>query len=678
MQVNRPRCSFSLSVSEFHFPCRPMADMLTSFVGAKHLAGGKLGGVGNGANGGARQSIAVAASRVRVDLAFALVDLVVVVAAYSIGVGLRMLDTGVEDAGVYWIDLVKVLPVIVAIHLSANALAGAYGHVWEYASMSEAIRLMIANAASGILIVGAALTLRGPFDLRISVGSLVIGCFISLLMMGLVRFRSRLFSHRRQMEGPRTVVVGSGHSAVTFARRSLEVEGGGRVIGFVAGPGTDLGQERRLADLPVFGPFEDLVPIIRSESVDQVVVASAEPDIVRAVVDACIEVPVRLKILPAVEEVMNDRKASVDLRDIKVEDLLPRDEVETDMSLVANLLQGKRVLVTGGGGSIGSEVVKQVLRYEPDAVFALDRDETLLHESKLAWGGAAHVILADIRDADAVLRVFERIRPDIVFHAAALKHVPVLEDHPEEAVLTNIVGTRNVIEAGSRVGVERFVLISTDKAVEPTSVMGATKRVAELLVKAGNARHDGCRYTAVRFGNVLGSRGSVIPTFVSQIRGGGPVTVTDPGMTRYFMTVDEAVQLVLQAAALARDSEVFLLDMGEPVRIEHLARRLIRLAGLIPDVDIKVEFSGIRPGEKLNEELAVGPVNTTSHPKIFEVPLSHPGAGTLAEAVSTLEQAATAGDTDTVVNLLSALAEGTLTSPALALDETAGATASWS
>ena len=330
------------------------------------------------------------------------------------------------------------------------------------------------------------------------------------------------------------------------------------------------------------------------------------------------------------------------------------------MSAISEVISGKRVLVTGGGGSIGSELVNQVFDYNPESVWALDRDETILHEAQLRWPKKANVVLADVRDGTTVLRAFERIKPDVVFHAAALKHVPVLENHPEEAVLTNVVGTLNVIEAGSRSGVERFVLISTDKAVDPTSVMGATKRVAELLVKAGNERRDGCLYTAVRFGNVLGSRGSVIPTFVTQIRNGGPVTVTSKEMTRYFMTVDEAVQLVLQAAGLARGSEVFLLDMGEPVRIEDLARRLIRLAGLIPDVDIAIEFTGSRPGEKLNEDLAKGPVDVTSHPKIFEVQLSHPGAGLLVDAVSKLEQAAKSGDTSVVTEMLNSLAEGDL------------------
>jgi len=636
-------------------------------------------GANIGVDGGRRQTISQAASRVRVDIAFAAVDLVVVVAAYAIGLALRMLDTVGADTSAYWVDLARAMPVIIAVHLLANALAGAYGHVWEYASMSEALRLMVANAGASMAIVAMVLVWREPLGLSMSVGSLVIGGFMSLLLMGLVRFRSRLFSHRKRFDGPRTVVVGSGQDAVAFARRAHEVEGGGRIIGFVGNGNGAVTKRRLLADLPVLGGFEELAEIVSKQKVDQVVVVSSDPSLTKSVVDACLDVEVRLRIVPAVEELLLDRAAPLDLRDIKVDDLLPRDPIATDMSSVAELLRGKRVLITGAGGSIGSEIVRQVVQYKHGGVWALDRDETLLHEASIRWSGGAIPVLADVRDTRAILRAVERIKPDVIFHAAALKHVPMLEDYPEEAVLTNVIGTRNLIEAGSRVGAERFVLISTDKAVDPTSVMGASKRVAELLIKAGNERRDGCRYTAVRFGNVLGSRGSVIPTFVSQIREGGPVTVTDPDMTRYFMTVNEAVQLVLQAAGLARESEVFLLDMGEPVRIEDLARRLIRLAGLIPDVDIDVEFTGRRPGEKLSEELSNGPVEVTNHPKIFEVPLSHPGAGTLADAVTTLEESALQGDTEPVLALLNSLAQGSLDrSKKLLEDRTVEASMSWS
>jgi FlaA1/EpsC-like NDP-sugar epimerase len=623
------------------------------------MAGRLWGGGLMGASGRWRP-LSVAASRIRADLAFAVVDLVAVVAAYSIGLGLRMMDPLVGDPREYWYDLLLVLPLIVVVHLAANAIAGAYGHVWEFASLSEAVRLIVANAAASAVVVTAAILLRGPLSLSMSGIALVAGGFVSLVIMGLIRFRSRLFSYRRSTGGPRTIVVGSGQDAAVFARRAQELEGGPRVVGFIGRGNGHPGRARLLAELPVLGGLDSLPEIVQQNDVDQVVVASRDPSLVKAVVDACLEVEVRLRILPAVEEVLQERTAPLDLRDIRVEDLLSRDPVATDMSAVARLIEGKRILVTGAGGSIGSEIVRQILKLAPSAVFALDRDETLLHQAGLLWPGSAQSVLASIRDAETLIRIFESLQPDIVFHAAALKHVPVLEHFPEEAVLTNVVGTRNLIEAGSRVGVERFVLISTDKAVDPTSVMGATKRVAELLIKAGNERQDGCRYTAVRFGNVLGSRGSVIPTFVSQIRSGGPVTVTDPEMTRYFMTVDEAVQLVLQSATLARDSEIFLLDMGEPVRIDYLARRLIRLAGLIPDVDVSVKYTGVRPGEKLHEELSNGPVEVTSHPQIFEVPLSHPGAGILAEAVFDLEECALAGEIDEVLQLLASLANGSL------------------
>lgn len=607
-----------------------------------------------------RRSVSEIAARVRADIAFAIVDVFVVASAYVIGLALRMLDPLVTDVQIYWTDLLLALPVIILIHVLANALAGAYGHVWEYASTSEAVRLVVANAGATGSILGIQWVARSSAGIIIPYLTLVVGGLLSLVFMGLVRYRSRLFSFRKVGEGSRILVVGSGAEAALFARRAPEADGDGHVVGFVNGHNGGPSTERLMADLPILGSIGDIPELIEVERIDQVVVVGSNPELVREVVDLCLDVNVRLRILPGVRDVMSDRNAPVDVRDIRVQDLLIRQPVSSDMDRVGELLRNKKVLVTGGGGSIGSELVRQVQRFGPSMVYALDRDETLLHEASLGWPASAEVVLADIREGVSILRAFERIKPDVVFHAAALKHVPVLESHPEEAVLTNVIGTRNLMEAASRVGTERFVLISTDKAVEPSSVMGASKRVAELLIKTGEVRSDRCTYTAVRFGNVLGSRGSVIPTFVSQIRAGGPVTVTDPEMTRYFMTVDEAVELVLQAAALAKGSELFLLDMGEPVRIDALARRLIRLAGLMPDVDIEIRYTGRRPGEKLEEKLSSGPVNVTSNPKIFDVPLAHPGALALAEVIEELEVAARNGDTNRVVDLLSGLAQGTL------------------
>ncbi len=446
-----------------------------------------------------------------------------------------------------------------------------------------------------------------------------------------------------------------------FARQVPTLADQGLAVGFIAEGPTESESVRRLAGLRILGHLGELADVVREHEIDEVVVVGTEPARTREVVDRCLEVDVRLRILPVAEDIMDDRSAAVDVRDISVEDLLSRPRVATDLEEVAQLLKDKRVLITGAGGSIGGEIVAQVLGFEPAGVWALDRDETLLHDASLGWNGEAHIVLADVRDAAKTLRTFERIRPDVVFHAAALKHVPVLEEFPDEAVLTNVVGTRNVIEAGSRAGMSHFVLISTDKAVDPASVMGATKRIAELMVQLGQHRNDGCVYTAVRFGNVLGSRGSVIPTFVEQIKTGGPVTVTDAEMTRYFMTVDEAVQLVLQASALAEGSEVFVLDMGEPVRIVDLARRLIRLAGLTPGDDIAIEYTGRRPGEKLTERLSTDPMAFTRNPQIFEAQLGHPTAYVVLDSVADLEDAAHAGEQDEVRRLLAHLANAAIT-----------------
>lgn len=620
-------------------------------------------GESNGARGQSGWlTLSRAASRIRTDFAFALIDGLVVIAAYATALALRMLDPMVADGNAFWTDFFRALPVIISIHILANAFAGAYGHVWEYASVSEATRLAVANGAAIVAIVFLGWLTRDAFGLIVPYLTLVAGGLLTFLLTGLVRFRSRLFSFRKLGEGPSTLVVGSGLEAAAFARRLAEIEGGGRVIGFVNAHNGGPANSRLVADLPILGSLEELPSIVKEWEVDQLVVSGGGPELVSSVVDICLEIDVRLRILPRVEDIVADRKAPLDARDIRVEDLLVRDEVETDMTVVSDLLRGKKVLVTGAGGSIGSEIVRQVLNHSPAEVWALDRDETLLHEAQISWSQDTGVVLCDVRDGDAVLRAFERIQPDVVFHAAALKHVPVLEEFPGEAVLTNVIGTRNIIEAGSRNGMERFVLISTDKAVNPTSVMGASKRAAELLVKSGSSRNDGCIYTAVRFGNVLGSRGSVIPTFVAQIRSGGPVTVTDPKMRRYFMTVDEAVQLVLQASALAEGSEIFLLDMGESVFIDGLARRLIRLAGLIPDEDIAIEYTGIRPGEKLEETLAIGAIDITSNPKIFEVRLFDPGGGMIANAIAHLETAAFEGKQDIVIEKLNALVRGLPTS----------------
>lgn len=652
-------------------PIRP-----TNAVGGKVI---------NGANGGQTptrgQRVAAAASRVRADMAFAALDIFVVVAAYTLGLALRMLDPLIGDPGDLWADLAMVMPLIVLVHLLANIAAGAYGHVWEHASTSEAARVVAANVAAWlVLAIGNHVARLPDPDLVVLPWSvIVVGGLVTLFAMGLVRFRSRLFSFHRLAGASKVLVVGTGWEAVQFARQAPQLGDGRRVVGFLSDNENEANGSRKLAGLQVLGCLDEIAEVIEANQVDEVIVVGGDSSKARKVVDLCMTVDVKLRTLPAAEDVLRDGVSTLDVRDIQVEDLLTRQPVETDLESVAGLVRGKRVLVTGAGGSIGSEIVRQVLQFGPESVFALDHDETLLHDAALRWtDGRHHCILADVRDAERVLGVVEDVRPHIVFHAAALKHVPLLESHPQEAVLTNVVGTKNVIEAGSRNGMERFVLISTDKAVEPSSVMGATKRLAEIMTQVGYERADGCVYTAVRFGNVLGSRGSVIPTFVEQIKAGGPVTVTDPEMTRYFMTVHEAVQLVLQASSLARGSEVFLLDMGEPIRIISLAQRLIRLAGLSPDRDIEIRFTGRRPGEKLTEVLALEPLVQTNNEKILEVRVEPPRAQVIMEGIVELETLYTSGESEKMARLLKRLAGESMTpSEPLVLVEEGPQAVSW-
>lgn len=595
------------------------------------------------------QKVLQAALRVRADISFAVVDLFIIVAGYTMATALRMLDVDVTTPWLFWTGLGRVLPILIGVHLIANIVTGTYGHMWEYASISEARKVIISNVAAAGIIVFVVTPLadaasEGPRYFPYGVA--VLGSILVLAGMGLIRFRSRLFSLRRAIatDHPVTLVVGDGKSAADFVREVHRLGQNAQVTGFVS-PGRAI-THRRLAGLPILGSLEDLPALVKKHNAQQLVVAGeVDSDLIRRVVDACTAIDVRLRVAPGAGSVLDGSESPIDIRDIEFQDLLPRPEIATDLGDVEALIKGRRVLVTGAGGSIGSEIVRQVSSFAPSAVIALDNDETHLHETILRVGnekGLIHPVLCDIRDSEKVVRVMQDQAPEVVFHAAALKHVPVLEHFPEEAVFTNVLGTRNVLDAVSQVGADRFVLISTDKAVEPSSVMGATKRVAEMLTQLANRRQDGCVYTAVRFGNVLGSRGSVVPTFVHQIHSGGPVTITDPAMTRFFMTVPEAVQLVLQSATLAEGGEVFVLDMGEPVKVMDLARRMIRLAGLVPGRDIEVSVTGMRPGEKLHEILSAAPLQPSRHPKINLARPSSPDRAELFGRIRELNELARA------------------------------------
>jgi FlaA1/EpsC-like NDP-sugar epimerase len=574
------------------------------------------------------------------DLAIMLLDLLLIVTAYALTLVARH-DLAVPPGA--WSAFLRFLPVAIVLHLLTNRVAGLYGPVWEEASILEAQRMLLAGALTTLILMAGVLVFAREFGLLTALA----GGLLATGFMGVLRFQSRLFAfhRRRRRDAPRVLIVGAGESAGAILRELSRHDARKfQPVGLLDDDPRKLG--RWLGGVPIVGTTSEVVEAGRRLEVEQVLFAipSASSELVREVADATAELEVPLKVLPSVSELLDGQPRLRDVRDLSIDDLLGRQQVATDLDSVKALLHGRRVLVTGGGGSIGSEIVRQVDAYDPAELLVLDRDETHLFDAMAGIGGRGTPILLDLRDRERLVRLFVDLRPEVVFHAAANKHVPLLESHPAEAVTTNVLGTDNLVAAARATGVERVVFISTDKAVNPSSVMGASKRMGEQLVLTG-APEDAA-WCAVRFGNVLGSRGSVVPTFVRQIREGGPVTVTHPDMTRFFMSIPEAVQLVLQASALAQDREVFMLDMGEPVKILDLAARMISLAGYRVGADIAIKVTGTRPGEKLSEELHTlheHPV-ATSHPKVVQLHPELLTEGALLDALRRLANALTARD----------------------------------
>ncbi|HEX9891635.1 MAG TPA: nucleoside-diphosphate sugar epimerase/dehydratase [Actinomycetota bacterium] len=583
--------------------------------------------------------------RLRRDVPLAFLDMGLVLAAYLAPLVLRFEG---EVPGAYWNNFIRHAPLITLIHLLSNYLFGLYGQMWRYASIQEARRVVLAGLTSGVLVVGSGFISSGPTrPMPLSV--LVMGATIALVGIGAIRFQSRLFALRRRTaigNRRRVLVMGAGDAASTVLLDILRNQAHGLdPVGVVDDDPRKLGLT--LHGMPILGSRQAIPSLVPSHEVDEVLLAipSVTGEVVQEVAGLCEQAGVPLRVLPSMREVVGGRVSARDIRDLRIEDLLGRQQVETDLDAVRTLLHGKRVLVTGAGGSIGAEIVRQVASFDPATVVLLDHDETHLHDAMVELGPREGLVsvLADIRERDRVLGVFTALRPQVVFHAAAHKHVDILESQPAEALLTNVMGTANVVDASVATGVSRFVLISTDKAVHPASVMGASKWFAEQIVRSLHG--SGMTLCAVRFGNVLGSRGSVIPTFFRQIARGGPVTVTDPSMARYFMSVQEAVQLVLQAGAMAEGGEVFTLDMGQPVNILDLARRLIRLSGRVPGRDIEIEIIGARPGEKLVEEVSDPDerVLPSGHPSIVVSGPPVPSPALLREALFQLESLAREG-----------------------------------
>ena len=550
----------------------------------------------------------------------ALIDVFLLAAAVYISYALR-LSIFLENAGDF--GILAVGTSYVAAVMLSFVLWGVYKVYWLQTSVEEMLLLLKAYVSAFLVLLAFYFLYPRSFIVPRSVIALLFLSGFSLLAA--VRLTWRLDSSRTERHNDKKVlIIGAGSAGVQIARDMIRNNEEQNVVGFLDDDPAKKG--KNVAGVPVLGKLSELPQLIKKYKVDTVLVAlpSAPVSRVRDFLNAAVPLDVTVRILPSLHELADGRVTLSSLRPVKLEDLLGREPVRLDAGQIGGLLAGKCVMVTGAGGSIGSEIVRQMLPYKPRSLILLGHGEysiyTLLEELALRKTDIQIIpVIADVADVRAMTEVFMKYKPEIVFHAAAHKHVPLMESNAREAVRVNCLGTWTVGHLAGEFGVSRLVLISTDKAVNPSSIMGASKRIAEMTLMDLQRQYSRTSYLAVRFGNVLGSRGSVIPKFERQIAAGGPVTVTHPQMVRYFMLIPEAAGLVLQTAAIGVSGRIYVLDMGTPVKITSLAETLIRLNGYEPGRDIKIEYTGIRPGEKLFEELFYDKshVDETSHPKIF-------------------------------------------------------------
>lgn len=518
---------------------------------------------------------------------------------------------------------------ITLVKLAVFSMFQLYNSLWRYASVEELIQVVLASFFGTLAFFALLYFVQLPMPRSIVIMSGV----LDLIFLGSVRFGYRAIRTVRdygfnnitkKLHDQRILIIGAGEAGVAIAKEIKGQEHNRHaVVGFID---DDVSKQGRLINgINVLGDRYDIVRVAHQQNIDEIIIALPTSDrhTIKEIVDISTQTKCKLRILPSLSDLING-KVSVDaIRKVEIDDLLGRDEINLTECGYLELIEGKVVLVTGAGGSIGSEIVRQVLRHNPKQVILFDIYENNLYNLQQSLlremvQPPIHSIIGSVRDVDRIEEVMATYKPQLVFHAAAHKHVPLMENSPKEAIKNNIFGTYNVISSAQKHGVERFVQISTDKAVNPTNVMGATKRACEILVQAMNGLSS-TELIAVRFGNVLGSDGSVIPLFKKQIADGGPVTVTHKDIIRYFMTIPEATRLVIQAGTIGKGGEIFVLDMGEPVRIYDLAEKMIKLSGFEPHRDIEIEITGLRPGEKLYEELLIDDRHTisTELPKIF-------------------------------------------------------------
>ena len=580
------------------------------------------------------------------------IDLSVLALAYCLAFVIRF--EGALSAETFR-ALVVSLPVVLGVKAVCLGLLRIPSRTWRYVGLYETQLLLLAWTVASALLMGGRLALAAlghgtPYPaLQVPLGVLLIDLVLGLMGTVGVRVAFRRWTERSAGKaghgGKRpalpTLLIGVGRVGAAVARElGANAHPGIRPIGFLGEDPSMVGLV--IYGIPVLGTVAQLEETLKRHAPKQVLITldKASAPTVRRIARCCEGSGISAKVIPPAGDLMEGRVNLAAIRDVAIEDVLRRPPVNLDRAAIASILQSRRVLVTGAGGSIGSELCREVCRFRPDVLVLVEQAENaLFHIHRLLAQEFPEVrtvpCVADILDARRMELIFGRHRPDLVLHAAAHKHVPMMEENPGEAVKNNVLGTRTLADLADAHGVGGFVMISTDKAVNPTSVMGVSKRVAEIYVQALAQRSD-TRFVAVRFGNVLGSNGSVVPIFKEQIARGGPVTVTHPEMTRYFMTIPEACQLVLQAASMGQGGEIFILDMGEPVKIVDLAKDLIRLSGLAPE-EIEITFVGVRPGEKLYEQLALAEESAgkTKHPRIF---IGRLGAGDWQEINGHIEE----------------------------------------
>lgn len=558
--------------------------------------------------------------------------------------------------------LLFIIPVLIPIGLLSFWSMGLYNRTLRFTSLPDMVAVFTAITGYSMLKFASIFFLEGFPSLS---AVFIIDWMLSLILIGASRIAPRVLLNMVEMSPlrgwlfsktndrtKRVLIVGAGQGGESILREikrniNLPID----VVGMIDDDPKKLGQI--IHGVQVLGSSDKIGMVAKKYMIDEIIIAipSASGNELRRIVKLCQNTRVRFKTLPGLQDIIGGKLVSLQLRDIAIEDLLRRPPSEINLAEIAAYVTSKTVLVTGAGGSIGSEICRQILPFQPEKLLLLGHGENSIfktHQELLSNPNLGNTVLipiiTDIQDREKIGYLFNAHRPEIVFHAAAHKHVPLMELNPEEAVKNNVLGTRNLVDAAHNSNVERFVMISTDKAVNPTSVMGASKRVAEKILKC-YAKRSSTRFVAVRFGNVLGSRGSVIPMFKQQIENGGPITITHPKMIRYFMTIPEASKLVIQAGAYGKGGEVFILDMGEPVRIVDLAEDLIRLAGLEAGRDIEIKFTGIRPGEKLYEELLTASegITATRNSKIFIARPEEINEEELKAQVEKLEMAAKIG-----------------------------------